>query len=79
MKAPIFSSEFSIPSKRKIDLNIIGGSTIFGVGWGLSGYCPGPVIASIGIMSNQVLVFSFSMLTGFFLFHHVYKKIKGDV
>ena len=75
MNAPILATVFSVPQNKKIDHKILSGSAIFGAGWGIGGYCPGPAVASLGILSKPVFVFFFSMLTGLFFFHGVYKKL----
>jgi len=52
------------PAFNDIDAKLIGGATIFGVGWGLVGYCPGPAIASLALFSAKPLVFVAAMLAG---------------
>jgi uncharacterized membrane protein YedE/YeeE len=65
---PVFQDKFIIPSHRKINSRLIIGSTLFGIGWGLSGYCPGPawVVSVNGAVST--LAFLTAMLAGMFLF-----------
>ncbi|MFT4191418.1 MAG: YeeE/YedE thiosulfate transporter family protein [Comamonas sp.] len=46
--APLFDSQFHLPTARAIDAPLLAGALLFGIGWGLAGYCPGPAIASIG-------------------------------
>ena len=65
--APLFSDEFVIPKLRRIDAKLVGGSAVFGVGWGLAGYCPGPGIVSLGAGSRDALVFVATMLFGMLL------------
>ena len=64
---PVFASMFKIPTRKKIDLNLVLGALLFGVGWGLGGYCPGPAITSLGSSSLDAIVFIFSMSFGMFL------------
>jgi uncharacterized membrane protein YedE/YeeE len=52
------------PRNNRIDRSLIVGSTIFGVGWGLSGYCPGPAIASLGLGTRSAYVFVAAMIVG---------------
>ena len=62
--SPVFAPRFSIPSRRDLDRNLFVGSALFGVGWGLSGYCPGPVLASLRAGGTSALVFVAGMLVG---------------
>lgn len=61
---PMFDTKFHWPAPRAIDARLVGGAAIFGVGWGLSGYCPGPAIVSLGGGSLAVVVFVASVLAG---------------
>ncbi|HEU4580429.1 MAG TPA: DUF6691 family protein [Polyangiaceae bacterium] len=65
--SPLFADEFAIPKLRHIDAKLVGGSAVFGVGWGLAGYCPGPGIVSLGAGSRDALVFVITMLIGMLL------------
>ncbi len=64
---PIFSSSFSIPNKKEIDKELIFGSILFGVGWGLVGLCPGPAITSIALFNVSSAIFVVSMFIGFYI------------
>jgi uncharacterized membrane protein YedE/YeeE len=44
---PLYAEAFSLPATRGIDARLVGGSVLFGAGWGLTGFCPGPAIASL--------------------------------
>lgn len=61
---PIWAPTFTLPTRHDIDGRLVLGSAIFGVGWGLGGYCPGPAFTSVGAGSMQALVFGGSMLVG---------------
>lgn len=61
---PIISSGFQIPSRRDIDWRLLSGATIFGIGWGLAGYCPGPAIAAVAIGTSEPWYFLLAMLAG---------------
>lgn len=65
----------NIPKGNKIDLNLITGATIFGIGWGLFGYCPAPALIGVGILSGQAILFTISMLLGMYIFEIYNKKI----
>lgn len=61
---PLFASQFSLPSRLNIDKQLIIGSALFGIGWALVGYCPGPAIASLVYGYQDVFVFVAAMLVG---------------
>ncbi len=56
-------AEATLPAARFIDRKLIGGAILFGVGWGLAGYCPGPALASLGFLRWQTGLFVMAMLT----------------
>ena len=66
-KAPFFSSEFRLPTQKQIDKKLVMGSGIFGIGWGLSGFCPGPAITSLVTGSSEVLIFVGALALGIYL------------
>lgn len=61
---PIWAPSFSLPTRTDIDWRLVLGSAIFGVGWGLGGYCPGPAFTSVGAGSREALIFGLAMLVG---------------
>jgi uncharacterized membrane protein YedE/YeeE len=61
---PLFAPGFHVPSARRIDARLIGGSALFGIGWGLAGYCPGPAVASLAYGRWQSAVFVTAMIVG---------------
>ena len=62
---PVFAGGFQVPRARDLDARLLGGSALFGVGWGLVGLCPGPAFASLGYGLPQSLVFIVAMVAGF--------------
>ena len=62
--SPILSSEFYLPATSKIESKPLIGSAIFGIGWGLYGYCPGPALASLTTLNWQPLLFVAAMAAG---------------
>ena len=74
--APVFSSTFKLPTHSDISVRLCVGSAIFGIGWGLVGYCPGPAISGLGIGSSDVFIFTFSMLAGFLVHRFFLEKNK---
>ena len=69
MKAPVCAECFNLPGTTRIDGRLLGGSAIFGIGWGLAGLCPGPGLASFATYPRYALVFVGAMLLGMALFH----------
>jgi uncharacterized membrane protein YedE/YeeE len=63
-----FGQQIKLPNSSNIDHKLITGSLIFGVGWGLAGYCPGPALTSVLLGGYQPLVFVISMLIGMGVF-----------
>ena len=61
-------AEMTLPTARQIDLRLIGGSTLFGIGWGVAGFCPGPALVALGVGEVKALVFVAAMLIGMRLF-----------
>ena len=61
---PLFAAEFHVPSGRRTDARLIGGSALFGVGWGIAGFCPGPAVATLAYGLWQSGLFVLSMLAG---------------
>jgi uncharacterized protein len=61
---PFFDSEFHIPTLEIIDAKLIGGAGLFGIGWGMSGFCPGPAIASLVYGYQQSFIFVAAMVVG---------------
>ena len=60
--APLFDTGFHWPRPSRIDLLLVAGAAVFGIGWGLSGYCPGPALVSLGAGARGVVVFVAAML-----------------
>ena len=63
--APVFADRFQIPSSTVIDARLIGGSALFGVGWGIAGFCPGAAIPALGTGRWEVALFLVAVVAGF--------------
>ena len=61
---PFFNEVFHLPSRTDLDARLITGAAIFGVGWGLGGFCPGPAITALPLAAEGTLIFVATMLTG---------------
>jgi uncharacterized membrane protein YedE/YeeE len=60
--APLLASDFRLPTAEDVDARLIGGAALFGVGWGLAGFCPGPAIASLAYGIWQTALFVLAMV-----------------
>ncbi|MGZ3691290.1 MAG: DUF6691 family protein [Pseudobdellovibrio sp.] len=67
-KSPLLEDSWHLPQKTQITKSLIAGSFIFGAGWALGGYCPGPAITSLASFEDRPLIFVGSMLAGMFIF-----------
>lgn len=63
-RAPIVGDRFHLPTRKDIDSRIIVGPAIFGIGWGLGGFCPGPALTAIGLGATGTLAFIPAMILG---------------
>lgn len=61
---PFFNEVFHLPSRTDLDARLITGAAIFGVGWGLGGFCPGPAVTALPLAAEGTLIFVATMLTG---------------
>ncbi|EAT13784.1 YeeE/YedE family protein [Bermanella marisrubri] len=61
---PVLDKDFHLANKQKIDGKLIGGAIIFGIGWALVGYCPGPAIAALSYGYTDVIIFVVAMMIG---------------
>lgn len=64
---PLQAATFQVPTRRDLDAPLLLGSALFGVGWGLGGYCPGPAVVSLGGGGGSALVFVAAMAGGMVL------------
>ena len=67
MSSPVLEAKFSIPSRADFDGRLIAGAAVFGIGWGLGGFCPGPAITSLASGAAPVAVFVAAMAAGIYL------------
>ena len=66
MPSPLLAAHFSLPRRGDLDTNLILGAAIFGAGWGLGGFCPGPALTSLASGVPAVLIFVAAMAVGMF-------------
>lgn len=66
LRAPLFNGRFHLPDLSEVDPPLVLGAALFGIGWGMSGICPGPAIALIAFLPQNLLVFLVAMFAGSF-------------
>jgi uncharacterized membrane protein YedE/YeeE len=69
--APILSDRFQVPTSRAIDAKLIGGSAVFGIGWGIAGFCPGGALPALGTGRWEVFAFTAAVVAGIFLARYI--------
>lgn len=74
MNKSILGNAIQMPLTNSIDKKLIFGSLIFGIGWGLAGYCPGPALTSLMSGNLKTLIFTISMIIGMFLYEFTSRK-----
>ena len=63
-----FARARRLPQRREIDVRLVGGSIVFGIGWGLAGFCPGPALVDFGAGIDKAAVFVIAMIAGMLLY-----------
>ena len=64
---PMLCDAYYLPDTQAIDAKLLGGTALFGLGWGLYGYCPGPALASLSTLNPEPLIFVAAMVAGIVL------------
>ena len=67
-RSSLIGAEMRLPAARAIDRRLIAGSLVFGIGWGIAGFCPGPALVALGMGQTKALIFVGAMLAGMGLF-----------
>lgn len=62
--APVFEPTFDIPQKRALDAKLLAGAGIFGVGWGIAGFCPGGALPALATLDSRVIIFVGALVAG---------------
>ena len=60
----VYKNKFEMPTRKDIDLPLVAGSALFGIGWGIAGYCPGPGITALSTLSTESIMFVAAMIVG---------------
>ena len=74
MKKPLLSVSFSLPASSVLDGRLLSGAAIFGIGWGVYGYCPGPALSALVYQDSKTAMFLVAMLVGMALANQVVGK-----
>lgn len=74
MRHPAFDDSFHVPTNRKIDAPLVIGSALFGLGWGIGGFCPGPAVASLSVGIPPTVLFVVAMLVGIKVYDRAWSK-----
>jgi uncharacterized protein len=75
-KSPLLAAQWHVPTKNEITPALVIGAVLFGMGWGLAGFCPGPAVTSLASFEIKPFVFTLSMLMGMVLFQQLDKRMK---
>lgn len=70
-RRPLLAADFNLPLIKTIDGRLLGGAAIFGIGWGIYGYCPGPAISALVYLDGKTVLFIVAMLAGMALANRV--------
>lgn len=65
--SPVLAETFQLSTLKHVDRGLLSGAAMFGIGWGIAGYCPGPALAGLGVASIEALWFIPAMLAGIFI------------
>ena len=73
--APLFDERFHTPTRQDLDPRLLSGAVLFGVGWGIAGYCPGPAIVGTFLLDERALVFMAGYVIGVAIYEWGNKRI----
>lgn len=73
-RAPLFAPAFDVSVPEKVDSRLIIGASVFGAGWGLGGFCPGPALVALGAGALEAAVFAASMAVGMIIYHRAFRS-----
>ena len=76
---PFFNDVFHLPTRTDFDARLITGAAIFGLGWGLGGFCPGPAMTALPLAAEGTLIFVATMLTGMAASKYVLQRRDNQV
>jgi len=73
-RVPLFALRFTLPTRRDIDARLVAGAALFGAGWGLVGYCPGPAVAALGGGVPAAAAFVPAMVAGMWMCRALFER-----
>ena len=76
-RASLLGDPVRLPTSTRIDRRLLAGSLLFGVGWGLAGFCPGPALVALGLGNAKAVVFVVAMLAGMGLFEFLEARLRA--
>lgn len=71
---PLFGERFVVPTRKDVDLPLVAGAALFGLGWGVAGYCPGPAVTALSNLTLEVFVFVAAMVAGGWLHREIERR-----
>lgn len=79
MARPVLTEAFVMPTRRDLDARLVGGSVLFGIGWGMAGICPGPGFAMLALVPGDAVVFLAGLFVGMLVFRQTAQPRTSDV
>jgi uncharacterized protein len=74
----LIGAQMKLPGAGRVDRRLVAGSILFGIGWGIAGFCPGPALVALGMAEWKALVFVAAMLAGMGIFELIERRGRGD-
>lgn len=74
--SPLFATSFRLPTSQDIDTKLLGGAALFGLGWGISGFCPGPAVASVVFGRTESITFVIAMAAGMIVTKQILNRMR---
>ena len=73
-RSPLLASNFQVTQKLSVDKALVLGAALFGIGWGMTGYCPGPAVTGLGFFSLESVIMVTSILSGFVAYNMIFES-----
>jgi uncharacterized membrane protein YedE/YeeE len=75
----LLGAQMQLPTARRIDARLVGGGLVFGIGWGIAGFCPGPGLVALGMGEAKAVVFVAAMLVGMIAFEWIERRRQNEI